>query len=46
VSPTKGKECSAAVLERKKFPNRLAVDEATNDDNFIRQHAATPALPY
>ncbi|GJQ92689.1 hypothetical protein Tco_0003828 [Tanacetum coccineum] len=26
---------SRAILERKKAPNRLLVDEATNDDNSI-----------
>jgi hypothetical protein len=26
---------STAILERKKAPNRLIVDEATNDDNSV-----------
>lgn len=32
----KGKrDLSTAILERKKSPNRLIVDEATNDDNSV-----------
>ena len=34
----KGKEkedYSTAILERKKSPNRLEVDQATNDDNSV-----------
>ncbi|GAB2229639.1 hypothetical protein Drorol1_Dr00013887 [Drosera rotundifolia] len=36
-SDTKGtkKDFSTATLERKKAPNRLVVDEATNDDNSV-----------
>ena len=26
---------STAILERKKAPNRLIVDDATNDDNSV-----------
>lgn len=29
------KDFSTAILERKKSPNRLVVDEAVNDDNSI-----------
>lgn len=29
------KDFSTAILERKKAPNRLVVDEATNDDNSV-----------
>lgn len=29
------KDFSTAILERKKSPNRLIVDEAVNDDNSI-----------
>jgi transitional endoplasmic reticulum ATPase len=29
------KDYSTAILERKKSPNRLVVDEATNDDNSV-----------
>lgn len=29
------KDYSTAILERKKAPNRLVVDEATNDDNSV-----------
>lgn len=29
------KDFSTAILERKKVPNRLVVDEAVNDDNSI-----------
>jgi hypothetical protein len=29
------KDFSTAILERKKSPNRLVVDEATNDDNSV-----------
>lgn len=29
------KDYSTAILERKKAPNRLVVDDATNDDNSI-----------
>jgi len=29
------KDVSTAILERKKAPNRLIVDEATNDDNSV-----------
>jgi hypothetical protein len=31
----KAKDFSTAILERKKSPNRLVVDEATNDDNSV-----------
>lgn len=31
----KGKDFSTAILERKKSPNRLIVDEAVNDDNSV-----------
>ena len=30
-----GKDFSTAILERKKAPNRLLVDEAINDDNSV-----------
>jgi transitional endoplasmic reticulum ATPase len=30
-----GKDFSTAILERKKSPNRLVVDEAVNDDNSV-----------
>lgn len=30
-----GKDFSTAILERKKAPNRLIVDEAINDDNSV-----------
>ncbi|CAL9170149.1 unnamed protein product, partial [Musa hybrid cultivar] len=35
--PGKGakKDFSTAILERKKAPNRLIVDEAVNDDNSV-----------
>lgn len=29
------KDYSTAILERKKSPNRLVVDEAVNDDNSV-----------
>ena len=29
------KDISTAILERKKAPNRLTVDEAINDDNSV-----------
>lgn len=29
------KDVATAILERKKAPNRLIVDEATNDDNSV-----------
>jgi transitional endoplasmic reticulum ATPase len=29
------KDFSTAILERKKSPNRLVVDEALNDDNSV-----------
>lgn len=29
------KDFSTAILERKKAPNRLVVDEAVNDDNSV-----------
>ena len=36
------KDFSTAILERKKSPNRLVVDEATNDDNsVVSLHPAT-----
>ena len=31
----KGKDASLAILERKKSPNRLVVDEASNEDNSV-----------
>jgi len=35
-SDLKGKkDYSTAILERKKSPNRLEVDQATNDDNSV-----------
>ncbi|XBI69908.1 hypothetical protein VPH35_064528 [Triticum aestivum] len=33
--PKSKKDYSTAILERKKSPNRLVVDEATNDDNSV-----------
>ena len=33
TSPEVKKDFSTAILERKKSPNRLVVDDATNDDN-------------
>jgi transitional endoplasmic reticulum ATPase len=33
--PSKKKDFSTAILERKKSPNRLVVDEAVNDDNSV-----------
>ena len=33
--PKGKKDYSTAILERKKSPNRLEVDEATNDDNSV-----------
>uniref|UniRef100_I1P7N1 Cell division cycle protein 48 homolog n=1 Tax=Oryza glaberrima TaxID=4538 RepID=I1P7N1_ORYGL len=33
--PKGKKDFSTAILERKKSPNRLVVDEATNDDNSV-----------
>jgi transitional endoplasmic reticulum ATPase len=36
------KDFSTAILERKKAPNRLYVEEATNDDNsVVALHPAT-----
>ena len=36
------KDFSTAILERKKSPNRLVVDEAINDDNsVVALHPAT-----
>jgi len=32
---SKKKDFSTAILERKKSPNRLVVDEAVNDDNSV-----------
>ncbi|TXG50232.1 hypothetical protein EZV62_022756 [Acer yangbiense] len=40
--PNSKKDYSTAILERKKSPNRLVVDEAINDDNsVITMHPAT-----
>lgn len=33
--PTAKKDFSTAILERKKSPNRLVVEEAINDDNSV-----------
>lgn len=33
--PAAKKDFSTAILERKKSPNRLVVDEAVNDDNSV-----------
>lgn len=33
--PATKKDFSTAILERKKAPNRLIVDEAVNDDNSV-----------
>ncbi len=33
--PAGKKDFSTAILERKKAPNRLIVDEAVNDDNSV-----------
>lgn len=33
--PSSKKDFSTAILERKKAPNRLIVDEAVNDDNSV-----------
>ncbi len=33
--PAAKKDFSTAILERKKAPNRLIVDEAVNDDNSV-----------
>lgn len=33
--PVAKKDFSTAILERKKAPNRLVVDEAVNDDNSV-----------
>jgi hypothetical protein len=33
--PSKKRDFSTAILERKKSPNRLVVDEAVNDDNSV-----------
>lgn len=37
ISSRKGtkRDYSTAILERKKSPNRLVVDEAVNDDNSV-----------
>jgi transitional endoplasmic reticulum ATPase len=36
------KDYSTAILERKKSPNRLVIDEAVNDDNsVVAMHPAT-----
>lgn len=36
------KDFSTAILERKKSPNRLIVDEAVNDDNsVVSMHSET-----
>lgn len=35
VCSKKHKDYSTAILERKKSPNRLVVDEAVNDDNSV-----------
>ncbi|KAI8474134.1 MAG: flagellar associated protein [Monoraphidium minutum] len=35
VDASKKKDFSTAILERKKSPNRLVVDEAVNDDNSV-----------
>ncbi|CAN6824253.1 unnamed protein product [Brassica oleracea] len=32
------KDFRTAILERKKSPNRLVVDEAINDDNSVLQY--------
>lgn len=38
----KGKDFSTAILERKKSPNRLVVEDAVNDDNsVVALHPAT-----
>lgn len=33
--PTAKKDFSTAILERKKSPNRLVVEDAINDDNSV-----------
>lgn len=33
--PKEKKDFSTAILERKKSPNRLVVDDAVNDDNSV-----------
>jgi transitional endoplasmic reticulum ATPase len=33
MDPSKDKDFSTAILEKKKAPNRLIVDDAVNDDN-------------
>ncbi|CAF1809383.1 unnamed protein product [Brassica oleracea var. botrytis] len=35
---TEKKDFRTAILERKKSPNRLVVDEAINDDNSVLQY--------
>ncbi|CAF1197457.1 unnamed protein product [Adineta steineri] len=35
VDPTKEGRCVTAVLDRKERPNRLLVDDSTNDDNSV-----------
>ncbi len=35
IHPLRTKDFSEAILEQKKRPNRLMVDEATNDDNSV-----------
>jgi transitional endoplasmic reticulum ATPase len=41
-TPSDKKDFSTAILERKKAPNRLYVEEATNDDNsVVALHPAT-----
>ncbi|WZZ48808.1 hypothetical protein YC2023_048915 [Brassica napus] len=37
---TEKKDFRTAILERKKSPNRLVVDEAINDDNSVLQFSA------
>ncbi|KAJ0854874.1 Cell division cycle protein 48 [Helianthus annuus] len=42
AQPSQKKDFSTAILERKKSPNRLVVDEAVNDDNsVVAMHPAT-----
>lgn len=34
-APVEKKDFSTAILDRKKAPNRLVVDDAVNDDNSV-----------
>lgn len=43
ASPRRGNySMSTAIMDKKRSPNRLIVDEATNDDNSVRSQQNLP----